>query len=254
MDIVRAAFRLEARVEAFVARVRRFFYRVALAGRRCPRCGGPLEMLREGRCRCTACRHAFDPTVAFQRCPSCDGRLRLRVRRYRCRSCGADVASRFLFDGLVFDAAYFRQKMAEHRQCQQQRREQACQHGAESRSASVSPGAAELEQVPGLVEALDALTGDVEPLRAWAEKAEIDLERYQRHVRAHTGPEPVAFDEIPALDDDRRRDRVGRFIAVIFLAHAGILDAWQDGRDIVVIQREAHGKRQAIPGDAEAAA
>ena len=50
----------------------------------------------------------FDPTIAFQRCTACDGRIGLQIRRYRCRKCGSEVVSRFLFDGLVFNAEYFR--------------------------------------------------------------------------------------------------------------------------------------------------
>ena len=40
----------------------------------------------------------------FQRCAGCGGRPVLRVRRYLCGRCGADVASHFLFDALVFYA------------------------------------------------------------------------------------------------------------------------------------------------------
>jgi hypothetical protein len=54
-------------------------------------------------------------TPAFQRCDACGGELAVAIRRYRCRQCGADATLRFLFDGLVFDAEYFRQKMYECR-------------------------------------------------------------------------------------------------------------------------------------------
>ncbi|MBN2561392.1 MAG: hypothetical protein JXQ75_10730, partial [Phycisphaerae bacterium] len=47
------------------------------------------------------------------------------------------------------------------------------------------------------------------------------------------------MDEIPLLDEDRRIDRIWRFIAIIFMAHARILDVWQEGESIMVIKREA---------------
>ena len=61
----------------------------------------------------------------------------------------------------------------------------------------------------------------------------------------------LSLDEIPPLNKDSRSDRIWRFIALIFLDHAGILHAWQDGPTIMVIQREANGERQDVPGDLE---
>ncbi|KKK63595.1 hypothetical protein LCGC14_2992720, partial [marine sediment metagenome] len=84
MDIVRQAFRLVEVVTAFAGRARQLYYAVVLLGHSCPRCGGKLAMVAEGRCRCRSCGHGFDPTVAFQRCPACGGKLVLRVRRYQC--------------------------------------------------------------------------------------------------------------------------------------------------------------------------
>jgi predicted RNA-binding Zn-ribbon protein involved in translation (DUF1610 family) len=70
-------------------------------------------MVSKGKRRCVSCGRQLDPTRAFQRCPVCDGVPVLRVRRYECRDYGGDIESRFLFDGLAFDAEYFRAKMAE---------------------------------------------------------------------------------------------------------------------------------------------
>ena len=58
----------------------------------------------------------------------------------------------------------------------------------------------------------------------------FDLTRYQAHVQAHI--RPIAnLEQIPPLSEDRRKDRVWRFIAIIFLAHAGLIDIWQNGQD-----------------------
>lgn len=113
MDIVALAFRLTDVVAAFRAKARRLYYAVMLMGHRCSKCGGALAMEAEGTCSCRECGHTVDPTAAFQRCSACGGIPELRVRRYHCQDCGSDIVSRFLFDGLVFDAEYFRERMAE---------------------------------------------------------------------------------------------------------------------------------------------
>ena len=159
MDIIALAFQLARAVEAYVERVRAFFHEVMLSGYACPVCGGALAMTAGSRCRCTSCGDAFDPTLAFQRCSACGGRPRLRISRYQCRGCGRDVLSRFVFDGVVFDREYFRQRMAESRQRKQERREEVRALLAETRSEALDAPAADLHAVPGLIEALNGLVG-----------------------------------------------------------------------------------------------
>lgn len=248
IDIIGLAFKLAEAVSRLVAHARRFFYEVVLSSYACPGCGGKLATLRDGRCRCMACGRDLDPTVTFQRCSACGGAPVLRIRRYRCRACGADVQSRFLFDGLVFDAEYFRQKMAEsrHRKCD--KREQVRKMLAESRSGPISPPAADLEAVPGLLDALNGLTAGVD-VAAWLPLCKgFDLNRYQRHVQGYVRGVELAFDDIPPLDQDVRLDRIWRFIAIIFLAHAGQVIIEQEGQRILVRQNEADREGQGVPG------
>ncbi len=210
-------------------------------------------MVREGMCQCRSCGHQFDPTATFQGCQACGGKVVLKVRRYQCQQCGTDVPSRFLFDGLVFDAEYFRQKMAEHRQKKAEQHERVRQMLAESRSQALGLPAANLQDVPGLAEALNALSADAPSgLAAWL-PSEFNLAHYETHIQAHIGAIPVGFDQIPLLCEDRRLDRVRRFIAILFLAHAGLIDVWQDGQNIQVMKHEIDGERQGILGDAEEA-
>jgi len=253
MDIVRQAFRLLEAVTGFAGRARRLYYAVVLLGHACPDCGGRLVMLGEGRCRCRACSHEFDPTASFQRCTACGGKLVLAVRRYRCRQCGQDVASRFLFDGLAFDVGYFRTKMAESRQRRQQQRERVRQMLAESRSPALETAPAELDSVPGLVAALNSLTAGAGEALSWQPQPGFDLQRYQSHLLAHTPDFPVRLARIPCLHEDGRKDLIGRFIAAVFLAHSGRIAIWQQGSDIMVTQHETHGEGQAVPGDLEGA-
>ena len=178
MNIRVMACELAEAVEAFRAKAHRFFYRVMLIGHRCPGCNGSLDIVSEGMCRCVACGKEFDPTVAFQRCPACGGVPALRIRRYQCTQCGGDIISRFLFDGLVFDADYFRAKMAESRHRKQEQRDRVRQMLAESRSGNLVLEHADLSGVPGLLEALNALTVDVNDDVAAECRGHFDLRLY----------------------------------------------------------------------------
>ena len=249
MNIIRQAFRLAAKVERFRKRARVFFYHVMLSGHACPKCGGKLAMVKEGLCRCRKCDQEFDPTVAFQTCSQCGGEPMLRVRRYQCSHCGSDVASKFLFDGLVFDLEYFRQKMAESRQRKTELRERVQQMLAESRSGAVQTGPVDLAAVPGLIEALNGLSAGIPPDFVITARNGFDLNRYQSHVAAHIQPFEVGFDEIPPLSENLRIDRVWRFIAIIFLAHAGVVDIRQDGLTIWVSRHETDTEGQGVPGN-----
>jgi hypothetical protein len=156
-----------------------------------------------------------------------------------------------VFDGLVFDAHYFREKVAEYRQRKREQRERVRQMLAQARSGSIQPLPLELGTIPGLAVALDSLTAGQDMLLTWQPRGGFDLTRYQSHVQAHIGAVALTLDEIPPLSADARLDRIWRFIAIIFLAHAGLIEAWQDGPVVMVMQREADGEGQDVPGDIE---
>jgi rubredoxin len=251
MDIIRQAFRLMEVITGFAGRVRKLYYAVVLLGHSCPKCGDRLIMIDEGQCQCRSCGHEFDPTIAFQQCSICSGKPVLRVRRYQCRQCGADVASRFFFDGLVFNKEYFRDKMTESRMRKKEQRECVRKMLADSRSGALIPPAAELSSVPGLVEALNGLTLGMDAPLPWRPEAGFDLKRYESHVQAYIRDFPVSLEEIPPLEKNARKDRIWRFIAIIFLAHFGLIDIWQDGQEIMVMKHETNREGQDISGDIE---
>lgn len=251
MDIIKLAFVMTVAVQEFVEKVRRFYYWVMLLGYRCPKCNGSLVMVAEGKCRCTRCRNELDPTVTFQRCSACGGTPVLRVYRYQCRNCAGDIASKFLFDGTVFNADYFRQKMSESRQRKKQQRERVRQMLAESRSADLLLPPVDLEAMPGLVDALNGLTVGLEADFAVAPRDQFDLKRYEAHIQGHIQHFPVNLLDIPPLSEDARKDLIWRFIAIIFLAHAAIIDIWQDGQDIMVTKHEADTEGCGVPGEIE---
>lgn len=241
MNIRSLAFDMAKAVEVFMQKAKKFFYSVMLLGHRCPKCNGSLIMVPEGRCKCTSCGNEFDPTVTFQRCTDCGGTPILRVRRYQCSKCHSDIRSKFLFDGIVFDTEYFRQKVAESRQRKKEQRERVRKILAESRSADLPLGEVDLAGVPGLVDALNSLTAGLDTAFAVESREEFDLKRYEKHIQAHIQDFPLTLGEIPPLSkESARKDLIWRFIAVIFLDHAGAVDVWQENRDVMVMKHEAN--------------
>ena len=251
MDIIAWAFRLVGAVGRLADRARQLYYAVMLMGHACPDCNGRLTMVKEGLCRCRSCGQEFDPTAAFQVCGTCGGRLELRVRRYRCKDCGSDVASRFLFEGLAFDAGYFRQKMTESRQRKRELKERVRKMLAESRSPHLDAMPADLSAIPGLVDALNGLVVGTDEAIPWQPGTGFDLRRYQSHVEAHIRDFRISLAEIPNLTADPRKDLIWRFVAIIFMAHAGLVDVWQEGSTIWVMKHEADREGQDISGDLE---
>ncbi|MFH1748258.1 MAG: hypothetical protein ABIG44_14585 [Planctomycetota bacterium] len=251
MEMVLLGFRVVEVVTGYAQHSRAFYYQAMLSGHECPRCAGRLAMAAEGRCRCESCGDVFDPTLAFQNCPACGGAPRIRVRRYECSRCRSEVVSRFLFDGLVFDAAYFRQRMAEHRQRKHEQRERIREMLAESRSPALPAAPVDLEALPGLLAALDKLTAGSTG-HVWSPQGTpFDLKRYEAHVQAYVGTIAVNLEHVPPLSEDTRLDRIWRFIAIIFLTHAGWLDAWQDSQAIMVRKREIDAEGPGFPGELE---
>ncbi len=251
MNIIALAFDMARAVEDFIRKAKKFFYGVMLLGYRCPKCGGPFAMIAEGKCKCASCGLDIDPTVQFQRCLACGGVPVLKVRKYQCRQCGSDIRSNFLFDGLVFDADYFQQKMAQSRQRKQELRERVRQMLAETRSVPLPLAAVDLDSVPGLVEALNGLTAGFDKDLIIEARTEFDLRCYERHIQAHIRDVASNLREIPPLSKDSRKDLVWRFIAIIFLAHAGVVDIWQEGQEIMVMKHETNRKGQDVPGELE---
>jgi len=252
-NIIELAFAMSESMNAFLERVRRFYYQVMLSGHTCPKCEGHLEMIKESLCRCQSCNTSFDPTIIFQRCSACGGKPQLRVRRYECSQCAADIQSRFLFDGLVFDTEYFRQNMVESRERKRERQEQVRQMLADSRSEVIQPPIADLSSIPGLLDTLNALTLGLEGSTTLPQTAGFNLKRYQAHIEAHLQPFPVTLEQIPPLSENLREDKIWRFIAIIFLAHAGTIDIWQEGQSIMVKKNETNPEGQGVPGDVETA-
>jgi len=128
--------------------------------------------------------------------------------------------------------------MVESRERRQQRRAERQRLVVENQSPPAEPCRLDLASVPGLLEALDALTC-VPELAAWAPLIQgFDLQRYEAHLSKCIGPVERRFDDLPGLDENPRLDRIWRFIAVIFMAHAGRLRIRQEGPIILVTKTD----------------
>jgi len=231
-------------VGGLVEQARDFYYKLVLHGLACPRCGCVrLIMIREGRFRCRDCGHADEPTITFQRCPACDGLPALIVRRYQCRTCGEEIVSRFLFDGTVYNAEYFRERMAKSRVRQQQshkidNEQQAVR--AWKRTLHVGEAAIDLHQSLGLIDALNSLVGGASPEAvAWVRDA-FDLPAYERHILRQLDPgDERDLVNLPGLYGSADRvERIRNFIACLFLEHVGLIQLDQRFNTIWVSLRE----------------
>ena len=123
---------------------------------------------------------------------------------------------------------------------------------AESRSCDLPLGAVDLATVPGLVDALNNLTAGLDTIHPIEARDEFDLKCYEKHIQANIQDFPLSLDEIPPLSKESgREDLIWRFIAVIFLAHAGTIDVWQEGQAIMVMKHEANREGQDVSGESE---
>jgi hypothetical protein len=253
MNIIKRAFEMLETVQCFFGKARGFYYMVVLLGHRCPKCNNALTMASESVCRCNSCKFEFDPTVEFQRCSKCGDIPILRVRRYYCKACGGEVRSKFVFDTLPFEREYFKTKMAESRQRKREQTERVRKMLAESRSDDLPLSIGDLNGMPGLVEALNGLTSGLDTGFTVQTHDKFDLVRYERHIKTHIQDFAIDLRQIPAIIENIRKDLIWRFIAVVFLAHTGIVDIWQEDNDIMVKKHEADAERQGVFGELEKA-
>ena len=122
----------------------------------------------------------------------------------------------------------------------------------ECRSEPLSPEAADLSSVPGLIGALNSLTKDLEASIPPELRNQFDLSRYQRHITSHLASQPTDLTDIPPLIENRRLDLIWKFIAAIFLDHAGSIRLGQEGQTIWVMKVDDR-ERQDISGNTEEA-
>jgi hypothetical protein len=224
-------------VGVYKERVRGFYFQVLLSQHACPTCGDALRMSGTSECSCHS-GHIFDPTVAFQPSPCCQARLIRKTFHYACSRCHETVPSRFLFDERVFDAEYFREMMREHRDHVKSRREEIGRLLAESRSGTLllmeEP---RLDTLPNFLQDLDAFILD-NPIQlcgdAFELKSDFNLAVYRAHILSLLDNHTLRFSDISPLTGDDRRDRVRRFITLVFMDNDREINLQQHGDDLLI--------------------
>ena len=240
-----------ARVDAFKARAKDFYLQVLLSQYRCPECGSGLEMTGdiESECRCTSCGRRFDPTIEFQQSSCCGARLAKKTFHYACARCRRTVPSRFLFDERVFDRDYFREMMRESRERVKRKKEEIRRLLMESRSGALRlESDPDLGTIPGLLGDLDAFIQSAatfagnDGFDGFEAKKGFDLDRYRAHIMSVLSWHPVLFSQLDPVEGvcaDSREDRVGLFVALIYMDHGREIDLSQHGTDIMI--QKVHG-------------
>lgn len=255
--VIRGAFAILERVSMFRHHVRDFYYQVMLLQKPCPECGAiHLRMIRDSWCQCRSCGNQFDPTLAFETCPDCDGPLLKRVFHYWCPACRHTVRSSFCFDAKVFDKTYFKEMMRESRRKKREEREAVRKLLRENHSPDHAPTTPlDLASLPGLTDELDAFVHAQLPrelITKFIQRPEFDMQRYRAHILDLVHGCTVRFEGIMPLISDRRLDRIFRFITLVFLENERLVTLTQTGGDIRIEENETHRERQDLPGEATA--
>lgn len=230
------------KIHGLKKKIQDYFYLVILSDRQCPKCFGRLQMVRDSWCRCVSCGDEFDPTIRFQRCPDCGERIEKKVYHYFCSGCSKQVRSNYCFNERIFNKEYFVKKMQESRERGNDRKEKIKQMLAVSRSSEYMPDSSvNLAAIPGLEEALDEMIGCPFPkelLLKFMNNSEFDMPSYRKHILAHLTPTETLFDAIPSLNtSDLRKDKIWRFITLIFMAHEREVNLC-GSNNILVVERK----------------
>jgi len=237
MELLSRLALAERAIDAYRERVRSFYFSVLMSKFHCPQCQGPFQLVGPSMARCN-CGAAFDPTVSFQRSCCCGANLVKKQLHYACRACDNLVPSIFLFDEVIFNSEYFREKMRLSRE--QIRREQAEMRAMlmVARSGQLPLiNKFDLDHTPGLETDIDRLIGVGDTDRATQEREmSLNIDDYRLHIVSLLETE-VLFSSIEPLIPEERRDKVYRFISLIFMEQDREIRLSQCGNDILVERR-----------------
>jgi len=142
------------------------------------------------------------------------------------------------------DSTYFAEKMRERRRQKKERLERLRaliprrQCWEEPESLAPEGGG----EADAFLTALLAETRDVQPailsMARWlAKRASFDLDAAQQHLLAHIEPAGTNLRHLPPLVDDSRLDLIFKFIAAVFLQHAGVIQIHQPESDTILLLR-----------------
>jgi len=225
------------RMNGFKKLAKEFYFDVILSVHQCSDCGGRIWMSGKSECTC-GCGKVFDPTLVFQQSPCCGVKLVRKTLHYVCSRCQRTVPSTFLFDERLFDKAYFREMVRVSRARARKRRGEIRRLLAGSRSEALTLMEEPcLESIPGLIQDLnDFIQGN------GTEACDFNFDSnpcfrmndYRKHILSVLGWDSLLFSDIAPLIDDRRRDRIWRFVTIIFMQNDREVMLTQYGNDFLI--------------------
>jgi hypothetical protein len=227
--------RVLGRVASLKELARAYYFEVVLSLYRCPDCSGRLKMVGVSECSCP-CGKTLDPTIAFQQSPCCSAGLVRKTFHYACSKCHGIIPSRFLFDERLFDKAYFREMMQEARARERKKKEElkAILMGSRSDNLILLEEPC-LDSIPGLTEALNGFIGQkATGFEDFLSKTGFSMGDYRSHLLTIIGKGSMLFSDIAPLIKDFRRDRIWRFVTLIFMRQDHEVSLTQYGPDILV--------------------
>ncbi len=150
------------------------------------------------------------------------------------------MASKFLFDERVFDNAYFSEMMRQSRERKRKRFAELKELLTDTRSCQLElDSLPDLDEVPGLNEALDSLLSVSVSVAEFGEDDLFDMNVYRRAVLGCLAGASFMFSDMPAITENMRKDRARRFVTLVFMEHEREVALTQYGNDIRVEKREA---------------
>ena len=233
--------RVQGHVGVFKARASAFYFQVMLSQYRCPTCKRKLRMDGPSRSVCES-GHVIDPTQAFQSSNCCGAGLIKRACHYACAKCGQVTPSKFLFDERIFNHEYFSEAMRRARENKQKRVAELKKLLANSRSDVMSLiTLPELEEIPGLAQALDVFVGapDALSIQEFQECDEFSMGTYREAILAIVRQASVMFTALPIVSRNARKDKAWRFLTLVYMEHEREVRLTQYGNDLLVEKNEA---------------
>jgi hypothetical protein len=115
-----------------------------------------------------------------------------------------------------------------------------------------------LESIPGLLEDLNRFIGEETPVEfdfGLDDRYSFRMDEYREHILSALGWSAILFSNIVPFMEDCRRDRIWRFITLIYMENDGEIELTQNGTQIWVqrVYDEAYYEGQGFPGAVESA-
>lgn len=91
-----------------------------------------------------------------------------------------------------------------------------------------------IEGIPGLTNALDGFIGEKVDIFEFSLGSEFRMGDYRSHILSFLGMGSRLFSDMPFVKEDSRKDKIWRFVTLIFMRQDGEVSLTQYGADILV--------------------